>query len=217
MTELNFYALVEGKIPSPFDNDPAWPYGTLSLTVADVGTVRVPSGRLEVCDPFVELGVAEVVAIEPGEYPVMVTIADLSAEQNGSHLREAYMSLILADGEAASVEQARNIDGDDCFVGADSGSVAFVDRAAATRVPKDLQDQEWFFDRTDPKCWFNFIESPEHHRVGLANIALASATDGENIVLSGAGWGDGCYPVMITRDSEGKPLGLHIDLGVVTR
>jgi len=38
---------------------------------------------------------------------------------------------------------------------------------------------------------------------------------GENIIMASSGWGDGVYPVMLTRDADGAPLGLHIDLGVV--
>lgn len=33
--------------------------------------------------------------------------------------------------------------------------------------------------------------------------------------MASSGWGDGVYPVMLTRDADGAPLGLHIDLGVV--
>ena len=41
------------------------------------------------------------------------------------------------------------------------------------------------------------------------------ASNGENVVISNSGWGDGVYPVVLTRDAAGAPLGLHIDLGVV--
>ena len=44
---------------------------------------------------------------------------------------------------------------------------------------------------------------------------MPRAGAGENVVLSYSGWGDGVYPVMLTRDAAGAPLGLHIDLGVV--
>ena len=44
---------------------------------------------------------------------------------------------------------------------------------------------------------------------------MPRAGAGENVVLSYSGWGDGVYPVRLTRDADGAPLGLHIDLGVV--
>lgn len=38
------------------------------------------------------------------------------------------------------------------------------------------------------------------------------AGDGENVVLSHSGWGDGFYPVVTTHDAEGRLLGVHLDL-----
>lgn len=41
------------------------------------------------------------------------------------------------------------------------------------------------------------------------------ATTGETVVLTHSGWGDGWYPVRLTRDAASTPLALHIDLLVV--
>jgi len=80
----------------------------------------------------------------------------------------------------------------------------------------DLQD-DWYdvFDSGEPDSWFSLMDSPDHYRRGAANIVMPRAGAGENVVLSYSGWGDGVYPVMLTRDADGAPLGLHIDLGVV--
>lgn len=215
MSEVNFYALVEGKIPSPFNNPENSPCDTLNLKVVDLGTVRVPSGELEVCDPFVELGRGPVLGIPAGEYPVKVTIADVSMEQDGSHLREAYVSVILANGVSASVEQVSDGEGEECFVGVDAGTVAFVDHVAAqTGVPQEYEELDELFSGDDPNSWFNLMDSPEHYQAGMANIVLPLTSNGENVALSHSGWGDGYYPVKLTRDADGKPLALHIDLEV---
>ena len=206
---LNFYALVSGPVPSPFEEDDEYsPADTVPLSVVDLGVLRVPSGRVEACDPFVTLGDGPVFEVEPGDYPVKVTVADVS------HEREAYLSLVLADGEPASVEAAQPVRGRG-FVCVDAGAVAFVDHdAVATAMPP--QD-DWYdvFDSGEPDSWFSLMDSPDHYRRGAANIVMPRAGAGENVVLSYSGWGDGVYPVMLTRDADGAPLGLHIDLGVV--
>jgi hypothetical protein len=46
-----------------------------------------------------------IVEIPPGAYTVKVTIADVSDEQDGSHLREAYFSLLILDRAFASLVQ----------------------------------------------------------------------------------------------------------------
>ena len=161
---LNFYALVSGPVPSPFEEDDEYsPADTVPLSVVDLGVLRVPSGRVEACDPFVTLGDGPVFEVEPGDYPVRVTIADVSKEHDGSHEREAYLSLVLADGEPASVEAAQPVRGRG-FVCVDAGAVAFVDHdAVATAMPP--QD-DWYdvFDSGEPDSWFSLMDSPDHYR-----------------------------------------------------
>ena len=204
-SSLNFYALVSGPVPSPFEEDDEYsPADTVPLSVVDLGVLRVPSGRVEACDPFVTLGDGPVFEVEPGDYPVRVTVADVEAD----------LSLVLADGEPASVEAAQPVRGRG-IVCVDAGAVAFVDHdAVATAMPP--QD-DWYdvFDSGEPDSWFSLMDSPDHYRRGAANIVMPRAGAGENVVLSYSGWGDGVYPVMLTRDADGAPLGLHIDLGVV--
>ena len=177
---LNFYALVSGPVPSPFEEDDEYsPADTVPLSVVDLGVLRVPSGRVEACDPFVTLGDGPVFEVEPGDYPVKVTVADVS------HEREAYLSLVLADGEPASVEAAQPVRGRG-FVCVDAGAVAFVDHdAVATAMPP--QD-DWYdvFDSGEPDSWFSLMDSPDHYRRGAANIVMPRAGAGakENVVLS---------------------------------
>ena len=214
----SFYALVSGPVPSPFPQRHAeyLPLGEVVLRVVDLGTVRVPSGRVEACDPFGDLGGGPVFDVEPGDYPVRVTIADVSKEQDGSHEREAYLSLVLGDGEPVAVEEAQVASGPDWGVGVDSGTVAFVDHEAVpAAMPAEEDGADWYsdiFDSGEPGSWFSLMDSSEHYREGAANIVMPLATHGENVVMSHSGFGDGSYPVYLTRDAAGRPLGLHIDL-----
>lgn len=223
MSNLDFYALVAGPVSSPFGKEDPGPLDTVNLEVVDLGVLRVPSGHIEACDPFVNLGEGLVFDVEPGDYPVRVTVADVSAAQDGSHERDAYLSLVLADGEVASVEAARPLGEPDVPAGhhyhvwVDAGIVAFVDHdAVAPAMPGELSD--WYdevFDTGEPDSWLNILYSPDYCRDRSANIVMPLAGAGENVIMTQSGWGDGVYPVVLTRDASGNPLGLHIDLAVV--
>ena len=181
------------------------------LTVHDLGTLKVPSGKVEASDPFVNLGESGVVVeVPPGEYPVRVTVADVSDEQDGSHHREAYLSLVLADGEPAAAELAH-----ESGVMVDAGTVAFADAEAIARCMPEADWYDGLFDDGSDDSWFSRMDDPGHLREGCANIVMPRAHAGENVVLSHSGWGDGVYPVVRTRDASGRVLGLHIDLYVV--
>lgn len=219
-----FWALHHGTIPSPLaEISPDYPQEALRLTVVDLGLLKVPSGVVRVCDPFA--GMAESILdfpVGPGEYPVWVTVADVSATQDCSHLREAYLSLALGSIPPVTVTPAeipgRPLEpGNVWYVGVDAGIVAFVDATAAvTCMPPDpttWPDEVFFSDGEGG--WYDQLEDPEHLRAGSANVVLPLAGGGENVVMSFSGWGDGFYRVLVTRDAGGRPVGLHIDLDVL--
>ncbi|MDO4260175.1 MAG: DUF4241 domain-containing protein [Actinomycetaceae bacterium] len=216
-----FYALTEGTIPSPFDPSDGLAQETMNLRVVDLGTLKVSTGTVVACDPFVTLLDGPQFSIPNGEYPVKVTIADVSQQQDGSHQREAYLSVILGPGEAAAKEPIPALNDDDvddngyAYVGVDSGTIAFADAGSVKRyMPPETERDSWedIFDSDDPNAWFTLMDSPEHYHAGIANIVLPKAENGENLALSHSGWGDGGYPVVLTRDKDGNPIGLHIDL-----
>lgn len=214
-TPDTFFALRPG---SAAGTGPAGGPG-LRLAVHDLGEIVLPSGRLEASDPFTLLGEGLVVQVEPGRYPVRVTVADVSDEQDGSHLREAYLSVVLAEGEVAAVEPVvpEGADGPPeagaaYGVPVDAGTVAFADADAVARL---MPDGDWYdevFDDGTDTSWFALTDSPDHLREGSANILLPGAQEGENVVLSHSGWGDGFYPLVRTVAADGTVLGLHLDL-----
>jgi hypothetical protein len=191
------------------------------LHVIGLGELRVDSGRLLACDPFVTLPEGVVAEIDPGTYPVSVTVADVSEDQNGSHLREAYLSLVISeaasDRHAPIVPMGKQPPDPNQFYGVpvDAGTVAFVDEVSARTL---MPDENWFdelFDTGQPDSWFAQVDAGAPLPPGYANIVLPLATRGENIIISHSGWGDGFYPVIGSYDAQGRLTGIHIDLEVV--
>lgn len=207
-----FFALRTGQATQPAGD-------VCKLTVHDLGILRLPSGRLGACDPFVLLDDPAIEDVPPGSYPVRLTVADVSEDQDASHVREAYLSVVLREGEVASVEYARDPEGvvggnsELGLVGVDAGTVAFVDAEAVPLcMPPPSNWYDDVFDSGADDSWFARMDDEDDLRAGSANIVMPRAHDGENVVLTHSGWGDGVYPLVFTRDAAGDLLAVHIDL-----
>lgn len=200
------------------------------LSVVDCGFLYMPTGRLVACDPFTSLTKEPTpsVQVDPGRYRVLVTLADVSEANDGSHMREAYATLML---DESAVETTRRIitptEGADCppemdenytYYGfpVDAGTACFVDQGAVEAAMPD--EGEWYetlFETGTPDSWFARMDDPGHIREGLANIPLPRAAQGENIVVIHSGWGDGFYPVVGGYAAAGRLVRVHIDFLVV--
>ena len=226
-------------------NDPVWPNsptwsalkhertvesadGPTFLWVVPCGDLLVPSGRLVVCDPFAFLAARgnPQVLVPRGQFPVLVTLADVSPAQDRSHVREAYASIIFSrtqetyrrplplirPGEAPPQLQAGEFVG----FGVDAGTACFVDDSVIG--PCMPNPKTWYddvFNNQRPDCWFRRMDDPNHIREGIANIVLPLAHNGENLVLFHSGWGDGVYPVVGSFGCDGHLVAAHVDLFVV--
>jgi hypothetical protein len=224
----------------PYPNEPYWSAlrdglqvevgdSSYLLHVVDCGMLHLPHGRLVACDPFVSLEPDGMlfVQVPPGSYPVHVTVADVSGVGDGSHMREAYATVVLRPAE----EVTRRIitplpDGavappemeDDSYYGfgVDSGTACFVDGGSvADGMPPVKTWHDDVFDDGSPQSWFSRMDDPGHIREGLANIVLPAARNGENIIIVHSGWGDGHYPVIGGYDEQGNLVRVHIDFMVV--
>ncbi|KXO98171.1 hypothetical protein AXK60_14875 [Tsukamurella pseudospumae] len=190
----DFHALRAGEAPTRT--------GRVPVTVRDLGQLVVRSGLVEASDPYVSLGQAGRFAVPNGTYRVVQTVADMSKNRDGSNRRIAYLSLVLSDRPTTRVELAvppgkPAPTGDKVYgVAVDAGMVAFADGAAIRAyLPTD----------DDPSA---FIK-------GSGMFPIPGAQHGENIAVSDSGWGDGFYPVLVTRAADGSPTGLHIDTQVL--
>lgn len=189
--------------------------------VQHLGKLYLPTGRLEACDPFVNLGEGMMVQVAPGAYDAYVTVADVSEEQDWSHPREAYLSVVIDDAEPSSFSfltppGSRPPESDEYYgVGVDAGTVAFVDTTAVSyAMPEPDTWYDDVFDSGDADSWFAVLDSEEHLIPGCANVVMPRARAGENVVMCRSGWGDGFYPVVGAYDGEGRLVSVHIDLQV---
>jgi hypothetical protein len=200
------------------------------LSTVDCGLLSMPTGKLVACDPFAAMQKASnpSVQVPPGRYRVVVTLADVSDTHDGSHMREAYATLILdetanevtrriitpsADGSPCPSEMSD--DGTYWGFPVDAGTACFVDDGA---VITSMPSEDWLgqvFDNGRMDSCFARMDDPAHIRAGIANIQLPNAAADENIVIVHSGWGDGHYPVVGGYDVSDRLIRVHVDFFVV--
>lgn len=216
------FALRSGEVLLP-DGQPA------ILEVHELGRLRVPSGRLGVCDP-IWLEKPGVLMIPPGDHRVVATIARVPESYDLATSRPAYLSLIISDQPSASVhpavfEEAQTYPPTQAVEGIDGmpelysvptsgmSSVAMVDaEAIGPGMPSD--PATWFdtvISPTDAPGWFGRMDTDQDGPLGSLLAELPEATDGENIAILIAR-SDREFPVLETRDADGVATGIHIDL-----
>ncbi|MBV1775231.1 DUF4241 domain-containing protein [Burkholderiaceae bacterium DAT-1] len=230
---MNLHTLYPDRWKALANESASWhlPDGTearMRFFTVEAGQLWLQSGRLVPCDPFASLQWREngQLELEPGQYRVVVTVADISEAQDGSDCRDAYLSLIVNDQPAThwfflaalpeDMDYPDDLE-DHQFIGIEAaqGAVGFVDADAVERLMPDpaLEDwEDWVFDSGEPDAWLAQLEDPDNVAAGIANIRLPNAQNGENIVICGAGFGEGNYPVVGTFTADGHLTAVHIDL-----
>ncbi len=198
----------------------------LPLSVIDAGMQSLPSGELMICDPIhVGNDVLTLVKLPSGRYPVKITIADFSDDDDPDNFREAYVSIIL-DDSAQEVRRAifpddpdiigkeTDDDANEHCVYVDTASCALFD-AHAFPSPVDDDMVEAMTDDENPQSWFARMDDTTHIRDGIANMPIEGSDADQNIVLVHTGWGDGAFPILGGYDAGGKLVRVHIDFMVV--
>lgn len=209
----NFYALYNGKAPlftfsDDNDNDK---YRDVNLHSILAGVLNVPSGIVGAADPLVTIDIPLLFNIPVGSYEVFATVADVSEEQDGSHYRECYLSLVVSDSESVDYVAVAPIGKeppglDEAYmVMVDAGLISFFDSDAGA-VANAMDSNEYF----------NKVEAvlADHPTGGEFGVLTPDRSKG-NLVISHSGWGDGRYPLMKTLDAQGSVTGFHIDLNVI--
>lgn len=180
-------------------------------TVHDLGVLRVPSGRLEACDPIIMLGEGVVVDVPPGAYPVRLTrVATAGHDTHGA----AYLSVVLRGDLPVSQVRTVTHPDDPAWVISDSTAIGFVDHEAVDRcMPPHGEREELVLDGDPPHTpsWLDLLDDPDHVREDGANIRLPLATDGENVILARSWIGQGDHLVVTTHAADGALLAVHLD------
>jgi hypothetical protein len=187
---------------------------SVGFRIFDAGQLRLPSGAIKACDPFVGMEHRPFTPVVPkGDFPVRLALVDGGVDDGRVALaRVDFSPAAVVRWEMAVTEgqdTATLKDGEYFGYPVDAGTGSFVDAetaAVASRRMATDEDlaQRWIADgqaRGAPKG------VPSFHAV----IDIGPG----NIVMFESGWGDGLYASWFGYDAQGRIAALLTDFNVV--
>ena len=178
----------------------------VSIEICEAGVLFLTSGRIVACDglipdvePFTE-------TVEPGSYPVFLSIAMFGDEWPVvacAMLRlKDEMPAIWKLATVAGQSETAEIEGDIVGYGVDTGTGCFADLDAMQTLA------------TSPDLWSRLQK--QVHQPGIDWIDFPIDTPGlPNIIVFSSGDGDGTYPSYFGYDVDGNVLCLATDFGII--
>lgn len=186
--------------------------GSLPLHVHGLGALRLPTGKIVACDPFVFPETKPFpIDVPVGNYSVKLSVADTPR----NYQRVAYAMIQFSARPAVSWKMALFPDQDESTLGSDQFFGYGVD--AGTGCFMDASVAEILADRmsSDSNWDESLIAEMDRTRVpgrawGWLNTTIDPQSGG-NLVAFSSGWGDGAYPCYWGYDSDGNIVSLTTD------
>lgn len=182
----------------------------MGFYIFDAGRLRLPSGRITACDPFVGIDRPPfAVALPKGEYPVRLALIEGTfGDGRVAFARVDFSSAPVVRWEMA-VSEGQNpvVLKDDSYFGypVDAGTGSFVDADAAQAAAARMKgDESW------SQSWIDAGTSDSKIK-GVPRFFLAVDAGPGNIIMFQSGWGDGFYASWFGYDADGKVAALVTD------
>jgi hypothetical protein len=200
-------AILHDQPPSVFPN------GIVRIEQREIGLLKIPTGRIVACDPFMMFDPAAFTERTPtGSFPVDLFIAHY---QHGDQ-RIAAARLRFSHHPAEWWDLARLPDQDlseleaDHFFGypVDSGTGSFMDFRAAKSLDERMASSDGYFQEIIREMDLTYVHTRSW-------AMLESDRDGElNAAVFSSGWGDGMYASFWGWSGEGLTC-LVTDFGLL--
>jgi hypothetical protein len=184
--------------------------GPVSFTCRLIGELTVTTGQVIACDPLVfsEFATPFATAIDPGRYPVILSVANIGGEQRVAYAKLQVRPRLASRWEAALRSNHATgpvAEGEILGYPVESGTGCFMDKEAA----------DWFLAQLDYDIDFDRhlmeqINRNYVHTWDWANMPL-SPKSGANLIAFSSGWGTGCYASYFGYDRDGNMVDLTTD------
>ncbi|WP_176960029.1 DUF4241 domain-containing protein [Lentzea jiangxiensis] len=194
------------------------------VTVQQAGELALPTGRLVAADPFVlwpEDAEAFTDEVEPGSYPVSVSLVSYLDGDGVPDLRQGYRvaaAKVTVRDEPAYSWRPAVLPGEhvpmlpvmpEFGYEVKSSTGAFFDLSAAPALDRLASDDE------AGDC--ALIDALNAVGGGRGPATVTDPRTGLNVVAFSTGWGDGVYPTWVGRNTAGDPVAFVTDFFVINK
>lgn len=184
--------------------------GELTIEHREIGSLRLPSGRVVAADAIVEAALPPFARrVVPGRYPVRLAIAHIGAarDQRVALAWVAFAQAPVARWEPARLEgrPASEDPAEGSAYGVDSGTGSFLSPEAA--APFTALVLNGFDERVSAPMEATYADT--------RNWAVVEVGEGLDVALFSSGYGDGAYASYWGLDEAGAPVLLVTDFGLL--
>lgn len=182
----------------------------VGFRVFEAGLLRISSGRIKACDPFVGMGHAPyTVAVPKGAFPVRLALVEGGVDDGRVAFARVDFSsrpvvrweMALSKGQSLTTLEAGHYFG----YPVDAGTGSFVDAETAADADKRMRADEELAQR-----WIQ-MGARKAPPMFYADVDVGPG----NIIMFQSGWGDGVYASWFGYDAQGAVAALLTDFLVV--
>jgi hypothetical protein len=187
-----------------------------SFRTLELGTLKIVSGRIAACDPFVSLDARQPFTepVPNGVFPVRLAIAEggindgriAFARVDFSSEPAVKWKMAVMEGQDPATLKADEIFG----YPVDAGTGAFYDPKAAEFLNAQL--------KSNPDAWEDWQTKGEANGKDAKlkpNFFLMLPAGDTNIAMFASGWGDGFYASYFGFDKNGRVVALVTDFAII--
>lgn len=187
---------------------------SVGFRIFDAGQLRLTSGRIKACDPFVGMEHRPFTPLVPkGDFPVRLALVDGGVDDSRVALARVDFSPAPVVRWEMAVTEGQDIatlkEGEHFGYPVDAGTGSFVDPETAAVASRRMAADEGIAQR-----WIDLGVKGGSGKGAPSFYANIDIGPG-NIVMFQSGWGDGLYASWFGYDAQGRIAALLTDFNVV--
>ncbi|MCL2236123.1 MAG: DUF4241 domain-containing protein [Defluviitaleaceae bacterium] len=191
----------------------------VTITKKYLGEIYLPTGQIVANDPLVLFETEPfTVTVEPGHYPVSISVAHFPDNGYGEDRRVAIAMLKISNNKPIRWEMAmvsdeqrlENMKMDEFLgYGVDSGTGGFMDKAIADKLDELAKKDNYVLDKFEDELNGTYVHTYSYMLVD------ALGEGHKSVAAFSSGFGDGCYPSYFGFDENDKPCALVTDFCII--
>lgn len=188
----------------------AWNETLINSRRESAGTILVEAGQLEISNANTP-SQSRTVQVVPGQYEVILTVAHMGSKKRYDYEEHVSHAVVLLEGNGDVTAIEPLTDGFGIEIGLETYEVAFAEQGVLQRFAGDHAGR-WSLKKRD-------LFNPTTSDANKSDRKWVRAMDDHQraVIMFGAGYGRGDYPLFGLADAGGNVIGILMDFFVDNR